>query len=317
MSLRYKVDRVDGAELKSLWSNSPHSTVFTHPETLSAVAYRVDWWCCYLGAEPLCMWPVALNSDLKVYQPPFTYWVGPIWSVSSIEIPVYRRLQIEMQVYTKLIERLLDEYGEIRASIMPKITDVRVFDWWNYHERESKRFQISPRYTAILPDLHRISHIEKYFRGDRRRQIKSVQLMQDIYLVNECENIELSGLYESTLNSQQIVVDLETHNAIATYNNLVKQGFGTFIGFRDRETGTLVSAALLLISKKTGNLVLRLVDPSLRKRGIMAWTTLAAIQRIKDLGCETFDFNGANSPRRGDDKHSYGAKPILFFEINY
>ena len=29
------------------------------------------------------------------------------------------------------------------------------------------------------------------------------------------------------------------------------------------------------------------------------------------------DFNGANSPNRGDDKHSYGAGQELFFEINY
>ena len=32
---------------------------------------------------------------------------------------------------------------------------------------------------------------------------------------------------------------------------------------------------------------------------------------------DIFDFNGANSPNRGDDKHSYGAKENLFFDLKY
>lgn len=30
-----------------------------------------------------------------------------------------------------------------------------------------------------------------------------------------------------------------------------------------------------------------------------------------------FDFNGANSPLRGDDKHSYGASEKLYFQLDY
>ena len=31
----------------------------------------------------------------------------------------------------------------------------------------------------------------------------------------------------------------------------------------------------------------------------------------------SFDFNGANSPLRGDDKHSYGAEEKLYFQLKY
>jgi hypothetical protein len=37
----------------------------------------------------------------------------------------------------------------------------------------------------------------------------------------------------------------------------------------------------------------------------------------KARGMDTIDFNGANSPRRADDKHSYGAGAELFFELSY
>ena len=49
--------------------------------------------------------------------------------------------------------------------------------------------------------------------------------------------------------------------------------------------------------------------------GLVAWAIRNQIMMAKSCGLDVFDFNGANSPSRGDDKHSYGAKAALFFEI--
>ena len=47
-----------------------------------------------------------------------------------------------------------------------------------------------------------------------------------------------------------------------------------------------------------------------------ALNILSSIMSAKNNGKKVFDFNGANSPDRGDDKHSYGAKYKLYFEVN-
>jgi lipid II:glycine glycyltransferase (peptidoglycan interpeptide bridge formation enzyme) len=49
----------------------------------------------------------------------------------------------------------------------------------------------------------------------------------------------------------------------------------------------------------------------------MPASVFKAIETARDRGLKYFDFNGANSPDRGDNKHSYGAEPVLYFDIEY
>jgi len=62
--------------------------------------------------------------------------------------------------------------------------------------------------------------------------------------------------------------------------------------------------------------MLKLAEKNWKKKGIMAW----GINNLLDSYVskfKNFDFNGANSPLRGDDKHSYGSKEKLYFHLNY
>jgi hypothetical protein len=73
----------------------------------------------------------------------------------------------------------------------------------------------------------------------------------------------------------------------------------------------------VLRASSVSNLVLNLTSDEYRKSGISAYGVHASIQKAISLGDTVFDFNGANSPRRGDDKHSYGAEEKLYFDISY
>ena len=48
----------------------------------------------------------------------------------------------------------------------------------------------------------------------------------------------------------------------------------------------------------------------------MTWSIHEAIMQNKKNKLDIFDFNGANSPQRGDHKHSFGAKLKLFFKLS-
>ena len=72
---------------------------------------------------------------------------------------------------------------------------------------------------------------------------------------------------------------------------------------------------LLLFDNKSSHLVLNLADDEWKKKGIMSWAINNAIKTTKDNKLEIFDFNGANSPMRGDNKHSFGAKSTMYFKL--
>ena len=73
---------------------------------------------------------------------------------------------------------------------------------------------------------------------------------------------------------------------------------------------------MVLFDKDSVHLVLNSCENNWRKKGIMAWGTNNLINDY--IGkFKYFDFNGANSPLRGDDKHSYGASEKLYFQLDY
>ena len=128
---------------------------------------------------------------------------------------------------------------------------------------------------------------------------------------------DLILLYSEVMRLQDVVVPSATKDEIASLVSVVADGMGEVIAFRDSESGELTSMVLLLQDKGIANMVLNLTANRWRGSGIAAWTVYHAIQAAQARGADVFDFNGANSPDRGDDKHSYGAAPELFFEVRY
>ena len=51
--------------------------------------------------------------------------------------------------------------------------------------------------------------------------------------------------------------------------------------------------------------------------GANIFLTHDSLHFAKKKGYSVFDFNGANSPRRADDKHAYGAISTNYFNLSY
>ena len=103
-------------------------------------------------------------------------------------------------------------------------------------------------------------------------------------------------------------------NDLEAFYKAIKNGFGKFVCFK--ENNTLQSFSLILYDKNSAHLVISLTDDKYKKKGLAALNIFSCILLAKNQNKKVFDFNGANSPDRGDDKHSYGAKFKLFFEIS-
>lgn len=312
-----KTKLIESSEVLALWEDSPQSTAFTHPQVISKLAHDVKWWLCEKGNQPLCLWPVALDMCGKPYRPSFTYWVGPCWTRAGLASPEHRRLALETQVYQSFMQIFIERYGAIVASLPIGIQDVRVFDWWNYHDEQKSRIQIWPRYTAVLGDLGAGKDVVSRFRALRRREVRRAE-KDSRYLCNcRCSVRELSELYAQTLERSKTSAEWQHEAAIESLVELVDSGHGILTALRDIGTELLVSAVLILIAKGTANVVLNLVHNNWRNQSVMPLAIYRSIMSAIDAGCTSYDFNGANSPRRGDDKHSYGGAARLYFDIAY
>lgn len=305
--------------MEAFWSDSPNATVFTCPEVISELSAEVHWWMAYKGDTPVCLWPVAVNEDGAVDLPPFSYYVGPMWSLAATKRPAHRTLSELKGVYEPLIESLVGQYGTIHAQLPLGLDDVRVFDWWNCQTPAEPRFHIAPRYTALITNIDDASATEVVagFRAVRRQELRRIDKNGVPRTLEHVSGEQLQALYVGIMHRQGIYPSEDSLVAIDRLEHLVQRGHGAALAYSLSGSRDPDAALIVLIAKGTANLVLNLTRSDAKSTGLPAWSASQAILAAKEMGCHTFDFNGANSPSRGDDKHSYGATARLYFELGF
>ncbi|MFO7802275.1 MAG: GNAT family N-acetyltransferase [Desulfovermiculus sp.] len=316
---RFSFERINAQQAEDFWQDSPHGSVFTHPQVLTRLSPDVHWWLARKGREPFCLWPVCLEQDGNIHLPGLAYYVGPMWSRAGSSIPTHRWLADSTSVYKGLARKMIEHHGAVQAQLPVRLHDVRVFDWWNYHHPEKPRFTILPRYTACIENLQKrcVENIWSDFREVRRKEIRRLQRKGLPKRTFNWKEEELIGFYCRELGGQGVSVSEPAQKLMQELIGLASQGWGQIFAFRDSVHGEIASALVSLRAKGIWNMVLNATASNWRGSGLTAWTISTGITAAKDLGDDTCDFNGANSPARGDDKHSYGARPCLFFELRY
>ncbi|NLN70818.1 MAG: hypothetical protein GX142_08585 [Chloroflexi bacterium] len=314
-----EIKLVNGNDIVPFWSNSSQSSAFTHPQVLGKLSKTVDWWIAKKGKQIQCVWPVCKPDGEKIGLPALTYFVGPFWLNDVYPLPAHRSLARSTEVYSGFIERFLSEYGAIEASLPKGLHDIRIFDWWNYHEKDQPRFRIRPRYTACIDHLQEKTELDiiSDFRQLRRRELRAIEKSPPPARTVDWKADDLIKLYLQVVDDQVDEIIEENCQKIPALVDLVNLGYGEVIAYQDLDDHGIIAACLLLYGHSEANMVLNLVDMKWRGTGLAAWMIKESIRIAKAKGMATFDFNGANSPNRGDDKHSYGAAPSLYFEINY
>lgn len=301
------------------WLHNDEGTAFTNPDVLGSLASAVDWWKLTKGKEVRMLWPVPLDSSGAVTLPEFTYYVGPYWSNASLERPASSRYSELLSSFDVSVPILLHRYEHLCFEFPPRELDVRFFSWWNYGIPGSHKFMIEPRYSARIRGLQLLSNDDllSNFRELRRREIRRALASNVFELDNAVEWSEIEGLYRQVFERQGDSNLPLRSESLTTLEILKRQGFLSTIGNRVKSTGELASVTVLLSLKGETNMLINATATSFQKSGIGPKTVFDAICWSRDTGSGIFDFNGANSPHRGGDKHSYGAEPTLFFQLSY
>lgn len=265
------------------------------------------------------MWPVPLDNCGNMYSPGFTYFVGPFWSNVALARRVSSRFMDLLAGLNLCVPILIQNYRNLLFELSPTDWDVRVFSWWNYGHADRPKFSIEPRYSARLSGLQSSSNegLLGGFRGVRRREIRKVSSSGHFESDNQASWLEIVDLYGQALNRQVGSEAVDVEQSLEPVRILHEKGFLKVVANRLAATGALASVALLLEAKGQANLLINSTATEHLNSGIANKTVFDAILRSREEGADVFDFNGANSPNRGSDKHSYGAEPVLYFRIGY
>lgn len=312
------VEKVSSDQALWFWQRSPQATVFNHPAVALRLAGRVDWWRASKGETPFLLWPVAFDEAQQPSNPPFSYYFGPMWSPEAAARAATSQLSDALTFYGAIADVLVDNYPRIGVELHHTLQDVRFFDWWNYGVEGASKFMIRPRYSAIIRGLQQTSEetVRSGYRELRRRELRKAHRDGDFVLGDKLCKSDFERLRSAVFSQQNSFPEPREDSALAAVFELVQDGWGRVAEIRDRSTSRVVAAGVVLEAAGTSNLVLSATDPQFRKAGLGAALIDHLIVGAKQRGNHNFDFNGANSPSRGDDKHSYGAEALLYFQAS-
>ena len=86
------------------------------------------------------------------------------------------------------------------------IKDLRVFDWWNYHDKSKDRIKIYPKYTNILSNLQNINISEGY-RQTRRNILRNLENKKNFIFESCTDKNMIIDFYNQVMSRSNILTD--------------------------------------------------------------------------------------------------------------
>lgn len=304
-----------GAEgATAFFASNSSGAVFHHPEVAQTLANGCEWWLVSKGSEPFQLFPTCKDEEGNAKLPPFSYYFGPYWSDTFLARPTSSKFSDSQKIYKLVLHHLFENCKTFQLEFQHSETDMRPFLWWNY-DNLHPRLCIVPRYSAVVQNLQLKSHedLQAGFRSVRRQEIKKAKKGEGFTFSDNIDWREIESGYSRAIERSG---SAPSEGDMEALGRLLKSDLATGWGAIDDHSGALASYTLTLRAKGTTHLVLAFTDRDYRNSGIGPLSIQEAIFRAKYAGDTSFDFDGANSPLRGDDKHSYGARPALYFRVD-
>lgn len=315
------IKKISSKSALIIWKSCSNSSIFTNPVFLEYINEKIEYWGGFKGEKLICYWPICLDKRNDIIEPPFCYYIGPVWHHSYSLLPAYRWFSTSQIMYNQFIQILIKNYSSIVFSIKDTDPDLRSFNWWNYNLDNKPKFRIDVKYTAIINNLGAKSDeeiINGFRNDDRRKQIKKL-LKQELNLgySGPKSSKSIIDLYLETIsrtNGKASSKDVLVLEKIIKYIEIDK---GEIICIKKKDSNKLIAAQIMLDCNKTTNAVAQGTTSNSEIKNLAVLLNYMSIISARNRGSNFFDFNGANSPNRADDKHSYGADLKSYFKINY
>ena len=225
------------------------------------------------------------------------------------------------EITVSTIDWLAKKFKQITIALSPGIDDMRPFLWYNYDdERINRHFLLNLRYTSFLSiegceesNLQTntvFRHLDTQRQQDIRKAIKfGVRTF-------EAEDVDtIVDLYAKMMSSNS---SKQSPDKLIRLTNLIRgavlQGFGA-IFFTQNTLGQVLYVTFFVWDEKRAYYILGAPGDLIRERyrgSIALWQSFALL-RSKNI--VSVDFEGVNSPSRGNFKLSFGGHLVPYFEV--
>jgi hypothetical protein len=215
-----------------------------------------------------------------------------------------------------LAEALYRRYPHHSLCLHPSLTDLRGFQWCNYHTPDQGTYEITLSYTGVI-HFDQFSSFEDYVSSIRTARRYDAKKAGKVGLrIEPSHDVdEFIRLYELTFSRQGITSD-DSHLDLVQriVLSVLKTGLGNMLVARN-STGQAASAIVTAQDPNCAYYLFGATDPAFRADGANSTLLLHVIQKAFLAGKKTFDMVGINSPQRGDFKTSFNAEPTQFFVL--
>jgi hypothetical protein len=310
-----RVEQIDADRAVQLWNQARVASAFTHPLLLGALARDVRWWLALESGRPAWLWPACVNAAGDAAAPELCYYVGPI-RIDEPDPSPRRRLLRDIAIQRHLLDVLSRAHGRLRWSTMPGENDLRPWLWYGV---EGRRPVALPRYTAVIDGLAGTDEegLLRRFSTTRRYEARAASA-KDPVMLPPAGVERIKQLYQDTLAASGAADVAERRmGEVEALVEMASRGHGRVMTFGMGDDGVARAAWIVLVAKGRAFEALGASDHAWRGACLNAHGRLRCILAAQAMGAERYDFVGANSPRRGSDKHSYGAEAQLYFELQH
>ena len=305
---------------KEVWNNfvndSEQGVAFNKSEILEIYGYKVDYWIVSKKDMPKLAIAIIIKNKSAVNSLPFSYYQGPMFSKDVNELKGIKKFEWTTKILTFAIQKLTHEYRNISFSLHWSLNDIRSLTWFNELSPEKPTFNIKPKYTAII-DCRNNDSINDYILNIRRDRRQDLRYANDNYITikKTQKTNEVLELYIETLKEKKIQVTDNESNILESLLNLTKNKKMGYILKAYNKNQEFIAAQFVLEDKYYSHGVALVGSKKANGLGVK---TLLNLEWIKESMSKKLilDYNGANSPNLADYKHSMGAEPKIFFNVN-
>jgi hypothetical protein len=227
---------------------------------------------------------------------------------------VSRRLKI----ISGLGDALSRHYTYHSLCLHPSLTDLRGFQWCNYHAPDQGTYELSLSYTGVicLDQFSSFEHFLTSIRTARRQDARKAE-KAGLRIVPSDDVDEFIRLYALTFSRQGIASDVSHLDLVQRIvHSVLKTGLGQMLVARNSD-GQAASAIVTVNDPNCAYYLFGATDPAFRAFGANSALLLHVIHEAFLSGKKVFDMVGVNSPQRGDFKTSFNAEPAPFFVLTF
>lgn len=322
----YSAREISQKDALVAWKNANETSLFCNPNYLSLLDHKVTYIGGFKNEELLAVWPILNDNNFDKNIPPFSYYFGPYSLYVYKSLPPYKAYKNHLDVYSCLIEKVLKVKNNLHFFLVPEFFDLRPFQWWNYDVPDKGQFKISLRYTAhyYLNKFDNQNQMILTFRpDDKRKKLKKLFSKNEFYVSidKDFDPEFLCFLYKETISSSGGYLSINDSNYLTLLLKFAKEKQLSdprifVLLLKSKKDNSIHGFQLILIGKKRSYAIAQSVTSYARKASASILLTSFSIEFSKKLDCQIFDFNGANSPKRGDDKHAFGAYTVPYMELS-